>query len=44
MHSITFQKAVLCGCTGKSIFSAFVPTMQFFEKQQDLTLKALPFS
>ena len=32
---------VLCVCTGKSIFSGFILTMQFIEKQHNLTLKAL---
>ena len=30
-----------CGCTGKSTFNGFIPTMQFVEKQHNLTLKAL---
>ena len=29
---------------GKSIFSGFIPTMQFIEKQHNLTLKALILS
>ena len=38
LHSaMTFSKASLCGCTGKSIFSSFIPTMQFVEKQHNLT-------
>ena len=37
-NAITF---LLCGYTGKSIFSGFIPTMQFVEKQHNLTLKAL---
>ena len=40
-NASTFQKAELCGCTGKSIFSGFIPTMQFLEKQHNSTLKAL---
>ena len=40
-HAITFLKAVLCGCTGKNIFSGFIPNMQFVEKQHILMLKAL---
>ena len=40
-NAITFKKAVLCRCTGKSIFSGFIPTMQFNEKQHNLTLKTL---
>ena len=33
--------AVLCGCTSKSIFSGFISTTQFVEKQHKLTLRAL---
>ena len=40
-NAITFLKAVLCGYTGKSIFSCFIVTMQFIEKQHNLTLKVL---
>ena len=36
-NAITFFKAVLCGCIDKSIFSGFIPTMQFIEKQHHLT-------
>ena len=39
--SITFIKAVLCVCYGKGIFIGFIATMQFVEKQHNLTLKAL---
>ena len=39
-----FLKAVLCGCIGKIIFSGFIPTMQFIEKQHNVTLKALILS
>ena len=35
------MKAILCGCTGKGIFSGFIQTMQFVEKQHNLTLKTL---
>ena len=38
---MTFSKALLCGCTVKSIYSGFIETMQFVEKQHNLTLKAL---
>ena len=38
---MTFSKAIQCGCTGKSIYSGFIQTMQFVEKQHTLTLKAL---
>ena len=38
---MTFQKAILCGCIGKSIFSCIIQTIQFVEKKQKLTLKAL---
>ena len=40
-NAITLLKAVLCGCTDKSIFSVFILTMQFFEKMHNSTLKAL---
>ena len=43
-NAITFLKAVLCGYTDKSIFSGFIPTIQFIEKQHNLTLKALILS
>ena len=33
---MAFQKAILCGCTGKGIFSGFIQTMQFVEKQHNL--------
>ena len=36
-----FSKAMLCGFTGKRIISGFTQTMQFVEKQHNLTLKAL---
>ena len=39
--AITFLKAALCGYTGKSIFIFFNSSMQFVEKQHNLTLKAL---
>ena len=38
---MTILKAILCGSTGKSIFSGFIPTMQFVEKQHNLRLEAL---
>ena len=38
---MTSQKAKLCGCSCRSIFSGFIQTMQFIEKQHNLTLKAL---
>ena len=39
-NATTFLKAILCGYTGKGIFSGFIPTMQFIEKQHNITLKA----
>ena len=39
-NAITFLKAVLCICTGKSTFNGLIQTMQFVEKQHNLTLKA----
>ena len=40
-NATTFLKAVLCGYTGKYIFSGFIPKMQFVVKQHNLTLTAL---
>ena len=36
-----FLKAVLCGCTGKCIFSGFNLTVQFIENQYNSMLEAL---
>ena len=38
---ITSLKDVIRGCTEKSIFSGFIQTIWFAEKQHDFTLKAL---
>ena len=40
VNAITFLKVVLCGFTDKSIFSGFIPMMQFVEKHHNLNLKA----
>ena len=34
-------KAILCGCSSKSIFSCFIHTSQFYETHNNLSLKAL---
>ena len=34
------EQSLLCGYTGKSIFSGYIPTMQFVEKLHNSTLKA----
>ena len=43
VNAIASLKAISCGHTGENVFNGFIKTMQFVEKQHNITKDTDPF-